>query len=191
MRLGDTMSLRYLWNYLEDMDTLSQQAYIENIFQQFNIKPMFPVENLFRNTKGKEALFKNPLGYLIMHLSDLQLTTLLPLYLRQLVPGDTFSKSDKFIMNLTRDMLRPNVKVKLPVSNRDMFDVFSFGVGKYSPWSFLSLDYHTLIPALFRHLYKHFNISKTDEETGLPHLAHAACNIRMIQLIKEKSNNGS
>lgn len=187
------MSLKYLWNKLEKMDSLEQQAYIENIFKQFDITPYYPIEENFKNTPGKQSQSKNPLGYMVMHLQLDQLIQLIPEYYRELLPATSFKTVRQLdILGIIQDTVSaikkydtdslPGLRVQ---DIEEMLEVFEFGVGKYHPWSFLDLNPYTLVPALFRHLYKYHYVSKTDEETHVSHVAHAACNIRMIQLILE------
>lgn len=188
------MSLKYLWNKLEKMDSLEQQAYIKNIFKQFNITPYYPIADNFKNIDGKESSGKNPLGYLVMHLNKEQLNELVPEYYRELLPFTSFNTVGQLdILGIIQDTvsaIKKHNTDNLPgLSNQnieEMLEVFEFGVGKYHPWSFLDLNPYKLVPALFRHLYKYHYISKVDEETNVSHLAHAACNIRMIQLIIER-----
>lgn len=187
------MSLRYLYNKLNDMSSLEQECYIKNIFKQFDITPKFDLDKLFINQSGKQSSGKNPLGYLVMHLDYNQLQSLIPEYFVDLCEGFTFGSKDDCIMNTvdkamdlielgTIDSLYYNLKY----DQSDVLSVFEFGVGKYSPYSFLNLDPYELVPALFRHLYKHYYISTVDEETGLPHMAHAFCNLRMIEMIVKR-----
>ena len=188
------MSLKYLWNKLEKMNSLEQQAYIENIFKQFDITPYYPIADNFKNIPGKQSQSKNPLGYIVMHLQLDQLMQLIPEYYRELLPSSSFKTVGQLdILGIIQDTvsaIRKHSIDSLPgLSNQnteEMLEVFEFGVGKYHPWSFLDLNPYTLVPALFRHLYKYHYVSKTDEETHVSHLAHAACNIRMIQLIIER-----
>ena len=186
------MSLRYLWNKLESMNALEQEAYIKNIFIQFNIKPIYPVEDNFKDIDGKQSKGKNPLGYILMHLDPIQLDELVSKYLRDLYQKDTFSTQSRLIYDIIKSASEC-IKFKdayfyFPYKSdpEDIIAVFQYGVGKYHPWSFLKLNPYTLIPAMFRHLYKYFNLSKTDEETGISHLAHAECNKRMIEMIITK-----
>lgn len=192
------MSLSYLWNKLDNMNSLEQQAYITNIFKQFNITPLYPIEENFKDIKGKQSSGKNPLGYIVMHLTDEQLNQLIPEYLRELVQDKSFYTVDQEdIINTIRKLVEKIKQNKTGVNASPyyrpdvMLEVFQFGVGKYSPWSFLKLNPYTLLPAAFRHLYKYYFISKVDEETGLPHLAHFYCNVRMIDLIIERGNKNA
>lgn len=193
------MSLKYLWNKLEKMDSLEQQAYIENIFKQFDITPYYPIEENFKNTPGKQSQSKNPLGYMVMHLQLDQLIQLIPEYYRELLPATSFKTVRQLdILGIIQDTVSaikkydtdslPGLRVQ---DIEEMLEVFEFGVGKYHPWSFLDLNPYTLVPALFRHLYKYHYVSKTDEETHVSHLAHAACNVRMIQLILERGKQNA
>lgn len=193
------MSLKYLWNKLEKMNSLEQQAYIENIFKQFDITPYYPIEENFKNTPGKQSQSKNPLGYMVMHLQLDQLIQLIPEYYRELLPATSFKTVRQLdILGIIQDTVSaikkydtgslPGLRVQ---DIEEMLEVFEFGVGKYHPWSFLDLNPYTLVPALFRHLYKYHYVSKTDEETHVSHLAHAACNIRMIQLILERGKQNA
>lgn len=193
------MSLKYLWKKLEKMDSLEQQAYIENIFKQFDVTPYYPIEENFKNTPGKQSQSKNPLGYMVMHLQLDQLIQLIPEYYRELLPSSSFKTVGQLdILGIVQDVVSAIKKYdtdslsELRVQDiEEMLEVFEFGVGKYHPWSFLDLNPYTLVPALFRHLYKYHYISKTDEETHVSHLAHAACNIRMIQLILERGKQNA
>ena len=187
------MSLRYLYNKLNDMSSLEQECYIKNIFKQLDITPIFNIDKLFINQSGKQASGKNPLGYLVMHLSYYQIQHLVSEYFIDLCGGFTFgSKDDKILSIVDRAMTLIELGIDNEIYsdiNTDMSDVLSvyeFGVGKYSPYSFLKLDPYELVPALFRHLYKHYYISTVDEETGLPHMAHAYCNMRMIEMIVKR-----
>lgn len=193
------MSLKYLWNKLEKMNSLEQQAYIASIFKQFDITPYYPIADNFKNTTGKQSSGKNPLGYLVMHLQFDQLIRLLPDYFRKLLPSSSFKTIGQLdILGIIQDTvsaIRKHSIDSLPglktIDIEEMLGVFEFGVGKYHPWSFLDLNPYTLVPALFRHLYKYHYISKTDEETHVSHLAHAACNVRMIQLILERGKQNA
>ena len=191
------MSLKYLWNKLEDMSTDEQYAYIQNVLLRFQIVPKFDLASMFEDIPGKQSKFKNPLGYLVMHLTVSQLNYLIPKYYRELCELETFQTDEQYqIINTIQSVVGGidfgyfyDVYSEFPrslaeqIKVDDMLEVFNFGVGKYSPWSFLKLNPYSLVPALFRHLYKYTYISKVDEETGVSHLAHAACNTRMIQLI--------
>ncbi len=56
--------------------------------------------------------------------------------------------------------------------------VLTYGASKYGPHSWLHVKdaEDRYFAALMRHLYAHRMGEHIDSETGLPHLAHAACN---------------
>ena len=60
--------------------------------------------------------------------------------------------------------------------------VFTFGATKYAPdtWQHVENGYDRYKAALFRHLVKHESGEICDEESGLPHLAHAAWNALVL-----------
>lgn len=64
----------------------------------------------------------------------------------------------------------------------DTAAVFAFGARKYSDrnWE-LGFDWSRPYGALLRHLFAWWGGQDADPETGLPHLAHAACCLLMLQ----------
>lgn len=61
-------------------------------------------------------------------------------------------------------------------AEREVVRVLAFGAKKYAPrgWE-VGMGYSRLYGALRRHLTAWFEGEDTDPESGLPHLAHAAC----------------
>lgn len=183
------MSLRYIYNKFEDMNSLEQEAYIANIFKQFNIKPLYQISDNFKNLPGKEQKAKNPFGYLLMHLDVEQLQQLVPKYLVELCEGSTFTTRDLELIFIARDLVAyiqgeiNNPHFPYKPDKAEYLKVFQFGQNKYDEWSFLRLNPYCLIPAVMRHLYKYFYVSQYDEESGCRHLEHACSNVRMIKLI--------
>ena len=178
------MSLTYLYNKLEKMDKWEQYCYIQNILIQFQIVPKYDLATCI------ESYPKNPLGYLVMHLTYKQLQELIPEYLQQLVGESTFNDVDYDIMNTVdyaMDLIKKKILRRRCKDPSILLQVFDFGSSKYPEWDFLKLDPYILVPAIFRHLYKHYYISKTDDESGLPHIAHVDSNLRMITLINERN----
>lgn len=195
------MSLKYIYNKLENMSTDEQYEYIKDLFDHFEIKPLYPIEDNFKDIPGKQSEFKNPTGYLILHFLD-NMEALVDNYIRSLCITDTFDTSiDNEILDVidqAQAAITTDSFASMPclidqnndtTFKADMPLVFEFGRHKYHDWSFLKLNPYTLIPALFRHLYKYYYVSKIDEETGLSHLAHAQCNLNMIELILSTRGN--
>lgn len=179
------MSLTYLYNKLEKMDKWEQYCYIQNVLLQFQITPKYDLATCM------ESYPKNPLGYLVMHLTLNQLQQLIPKYLRELVGESTFNQDDQDIFNVVDYAVHViDKKISVNISCIDpsmVLQVFEFGTTKYPEWDFLKLNPYILVPAIFRHMYKHKYISKVDEESGLPHMAHVDSNLRMICLINERN----
>ena len=179
------MSLTYLYNKLEKMDKWEQYCYIQNVLLQFQITPKYDLATCM------ESYPKNPLGYLVMHLTLNQLQQLIPKYLRELTGESTFNQNDQEIFNVVDYAVHAiDNKISVNVSCVDpsmVLQVFEFGTTKYPEWDFLKLNPYILVPAIFRHMYKHKYISKIDDESGLPHMAHVDSNLRMICLINERN----
>lgn len=58
-------------------------------------------------------------------------------------------------------------------------DVVTFGCRKYGPknWQAVENGGERFVAAAMRHVAAHAEGERTDSETGLPHLAHAACSL--------------
>lgn len=54
-------------------------------------------------------------------------------------------------------------------------DVLTFGAAKYDDDNWKNVEPKRYTDAMYRHLNAHHRGEKVDEESGLPHLAHAAC----------------
>lgn len=70
--------------------------------------------------------------------------------------------------------------------------VFTFGAKKYSPnnWKgFNEQQKEEIIGSLLRHILEFQKGNKLDSESGLHHLAHAACNIAFILYFEEDKND--
>jgi len=61
-------------------------------------------------------------------------------------------------------------------------DVITFGAEKYAPENWrLCEDTSRYKDALLRHIYAYLSGEQKDQETGIDHLAHAACNLMFLQ----------
>lgn len=54
-------------------------------------------------------------------------------------------------------------------------DVLTFGAAKYDDDNWKNVEPKRYTDAMYRHLNAHHRGEKVDDESGLPHLAHAAC----------------
>ncbi|MDX5592591.1 dATP/dGTP diphosphohydrolase domain-containing protein [Pseudovibrio sp. SPO723] len=59
-------------------------------------------------------------------------------------------------------------------------DVLTFGARKYAPDNWSKVEKERYWDALYRHLGAFHRGEKEDPETGIHHLAHAACNILFL-----------
>lgn len=70
-----------------------------------------------------------------------------------------------------------------PNSMEHVAKVFTFGAQKYGEYNYAAgggLVHSRLYSAAQRHLQQHWAGCTIDEESGLPHLAHAVANLLMI-----------
>lgn len=69
-----------------------------------------------------------------------------------------------------------------PLFIQTLGDVITFGAEKYAPnnWR-LCEDTSRYKDALLRHIFAYLSGEFTDPETGIEHLAHAACNLMFLQ----------
>ena len=73
----------------------------------------------------------------------------------------------------------------------DLFSVYSYlgtcavltvGAKKYAAWNWSKgIQFMRVYGALLRHLFEWVRGNELDEETGLPHLDHAACCLMFLQ----------
>ncbi len=71
----------------------------------------------------------------------------------------------------------------------ELVKVLDFGAGKYSPngWRhLLKGDLLKLLGAAMRHVFAYLRGQQNDKETGLHHLAHAACDLFFILELEHK-----
>lgn len=61
--------------------------------------------------------------------------------------------------------------------------VWAYGKRKYASWNWAKgMDWSIPMACLMRHLAAWQRGEECDHESGLPHLAHAMCNLRMLTL---------
>lgn len=63
----------------------------------------------------------------------------------------------------------------------DVAQVLTVGADKYAPYNWAKgMHWSKVIGPLFRHLAKWMMGERYDAESGLPHLAHVACNVLFL-----------
>lgn len=97
------------------------------------------------------------------------------------------SDSVKYDLNKLRWDLLPIEEVEEEVK------VLTVGAQKYGPhkWKTLENAEERYFAALMRHIAAYRKGEYLDSETGLPHLAHAACNIRFLQYLGKHGEENS
>ena len=202
------MSLKYIYNQLELSRGFTER---DRTFIEYLKRLDYPEGTI--DTLVSWLNEKNPTGLLLFDCNTVKLLRLLPKYMVELMTPNVmdsfisqqyfkvFDKIDQKIIrhtttlyNVIKDSSTANrifplegIKKELlnepELNMNDVFECFMFGPDKYSDWDFIKLNPNILVPSFFRHYYKHYYVSKTDEESGLPHIAHSFCNVLMIEHI--------
>ena len=69
--------------------------------------------------------------------------------------------------------------------------VWQYGKEKYAAWNWAKgMDWSIPFACLMRHMAAWQRGEECDPESGLPHLAHAACNLRMLTLYSRTYQQG-
>lgn len=108
---------------------------------------------------------------------------------------DATVKVDNSVGNqeLKRDAGKPQLTLVPTQIITDIARVREFGVAKYKKrdsWKQVAIQRYR--DALFRHLLLYLNDPKgVDDESGLPHLSHVACNVAFLCELEKEDGNGS
>lgn len=80
----------------------------------------------------------------------------------------------------------------IPLSTMvDEARVWEYGKAKYAAWNWAKgMDWSVPFACLMRHMAAWQKGEECDPESGLPHLAHAMCNLRMLTLYAETYPQG-
>ncbi len=79
------------------------------------------------------------------------------------------------------DQGKPRMDLLPPEALISVAQVLTYGANKYAAHNWRKgMDHGRMVAALLRHLAAHQMGTDYDEESGLPHLAHAACNALML-----------
>lgn len=89
--------------------------------------------------------------------------------------------SDNSEVGLKFDQGKPQLSL-LPIEAlEEIAKVLTFGAKKYNKGNWRKgLLYSRVLDAALRHIYAYNNKQDTDPETGISHLAHAACNLLFL-----------
>lgn len=73
----------------------------------------------------------------------------------------------------------------------DEAKVWMYGKNKYAAWNWAKgMDWSVPLACALRHLSSWQRGEEIDSESGLPHLAHAMCNLRMLTLFSKTYKEG-
>ena len=101
--------------------------------------------------------------------------------------GEFFSKSKaKYDFNKPRPTLVP------PSLMMAVAEVREYGCKKYTdPNNWRLVEPQRYLDALYRHLLAHLAGERRDQESGLPHLWHLACNIAFLIDLDQEDTHGN
>ena len=89
------------------------------------------------------------------------------------------------------DQDKPRIDLIPPQAIIDIAEVLTYGAGKYDSHNWRDnggLDYSRLYAAAQRHLLSFWDGQSLDKETGMSHLAHAACCIVFLMSYETEDN---
>lgn len=86
---------------------------------------------------------------------------------------------------------KPDMSLIPLVTLEDEARVWEYGKRKYAAWNWAKgMPWSAVFASLQRHLGAWQAGEENDPESGLPHLAHAACNLRMLTLYSTTYKEG-
>ena len=89
------------------------------------------------------------------------------------------------------DQDKPRIDLIPPQAIIDIAEVLTYGAGKYDSHNWRDnggFDYSRLYAAAQRHLLSFWDGQSLDKETGMSHLAHAACCIVFLMSYEAEDN---
>jgi hypothetical protein len=86
---------------------------------------------------------------------------------------------------------KPDFSLIPLVTLEDEARVWMYGKNKYNAWNWAKgMDWSIPLACVMRHLAAWQRGEENDIESGLPHLAHAMCNLRMLTLYSKTYPEG-
>ena len=86
---------------------------------------------------------------------------------------------------------KPKLSLIPMVTLYDEARVWEYGQAKYKAWNWTKgQSWSVPLECALRHLARWQAGEENDEESGLPHLAHAMCNLRMLTLYAQTYKEG-
>jgi hypothetical protein len=86
---------------------------------------------------------------------------------------------------------KPDFSLIPPTTMEDEARVWMYGKQKYAAWNWAKgMPWSVPLACLMRHMAAWQRGEEVDPESGLPHLAHAMCNLRMLTLYSKTYPDG-
>lgn len=85
------------------------------------------------------------------------------------------------------DSKKPALRLLPPSAILSVGRVLTYGAEKYAPGNWRGVESHRYISACLRHVFAYMGGERVDDESGMPHLAHAACCLLFV-LDREESS---
>jgi len=103
--------------------------------------------------------------------------------------SETLVSSPEVLESKKNDQGKPLMSLIPPYAKEEIAKVLTFGANKYGlhNWNKTGFSYTRLLSACERHLTSFEKGENLDPESGISHLAHAACN---LMFLLEQLNNG-
>ena len=102
--------------------------------------------------------------------------------MRQKYKELTFDSDPSLVEGIKHDSDKTPCELLSPTAMLGTAEVLAFGAKKYAPNNWRKgLAWSRVIGAILRHMYAFMQGEDLDQETGLPHLDHAACEIMFLQ----------
>ncbi len=106
-------------------------------------------------------------------------------------PPETFNFQETYMEGVKHDSGKPPMALLSGSALLEIARVLDFGQGKYNTWNWKGgMAWSRVAGAVLRHIFAWLGGQDKDPETGLSHLAHAACGL-MFLLDFEVNNLGS
>lgn len=87
------------------------------------------------------------------------------------------------------DAAKPRVDLLPPEALLEVARVLGFGADKYGAENWRGVEAQRYYAAALRHLFAWKLGAPTDTESGLPHLAHAACSVLFMLAIEHQAED--
>jgi hypothetical protein len=114
-----------------------------------------------------------------------------PVFLEDIINGVGDVNSNERGSGARYNINKPDLSLIPLCTLEDEARVWMYGKQKYAAWNWAKgMDWSIPLACALRHLSAWQRGEENDQESGLPHLAHAMCNLRMLTLYSKKYPEG-